>query len=1035
MKTKFSRILTLFLAFVVQLSFAQEKTITGVVSDENGLPLPSATVLIKNTSNGTSTDFDGNYTINAKNGDIIIFSYVGYSTKEVTVDSNKINVTLDPDNTLEEVVITAGVAGATNRNKLSVTVNSVGAKELTNSPPTSAASALQAKVAGVTVTNFGQPGAGATIQLRGATNLFGGQSPLIIVDGVFVEGGIQDINTDDIASYQIIKGASASALYGSRAGNGVIVIETKKGKKGNNPKVTLRSDVGFSSLNNEIELSNSHNFELASDWQDFQGKYTKYAGVEYAPNYNGVGAVGVISGARIVSEDDYNDNPYGLYNNNQKKFFKNGLDQTLYASVSNASDSNNIFFSAERTENRGVFKETGGYERYGARLNAEFKINEWLKLSARNNYIRTNNETPGGTLDNVLFNLVLQDPDVKLDALNPDGQPYYFIPNPWAATVENPIYDLANNREVARQDRFLGAYNLNIKFSDWLNLDAEYASESTSWRNNDFEPHTTYVANSSTPEGFAYSDGSLSKESDLNTNQKVQFTLNYFDNFGELNVRGKLSYLLENYRYEYFYGQGQNLIYPDVESLDNFVPGDVFIGSAQTEERAKNLFAIIGLDYKDRYILDGMYRIDESSLFGEDQRKNDYYRISGAYRISKDLDIDAIQEMKIHAAYGTAGQRPGFSWQYDQIGLTNGQLSTNRIKSNPNLKPSTTTELEFGLNTDFLDRFTFSGVYSKAKTEDQFMLVDIFPPANAGANKQWQNVGTVEFNTLELSLNANILKNDNLTWDLGLRFEKTENEITELNVNPITVGPTNGNLFRIQEGEEFGAMYGRDFVRSLDQMAAQLPDGESISEYVVNRDGVVVRADAIGTVNESPIILLDENGQTAFKKIGAQTPDFRAGLTSNLNYKGLNFYMLWDWQQGGDIYNRQGQWLTRDNRNALVDQAGLPDSEKKTYTYYQALYDVNQTNGFWVEDGSYVKLREASIFYTINGDKLQNVANGFFDSIRFGITGRNLLTFTDYTGWDPEIQRYDPQTQNYYAVDFGVYPNPTSYTFTFQVKF
>ena len=496
-----------------------------------------------------------------------------------------------------------------------------------------------------------------------------------------------------------------------------------------------------------------------------------------------------------------------------------------------------------------------------------------------------------------------------------------------------------------------------------------------------------------------------------------------------------MSYLAEDFHYEYFYGLGINLIYPDIISLDNFNQDNLFIGSDREDERAQNMFAIVGLDYKDRYIFDGMYRVDESSLFGADQRSNSYYRVSGAYRISKDLDIDGIQELKVHAAYGTAGQRPGFDWQYDRIGLTNGQLSTNRVKSNADLKPSTTTELEFGLNAEFLNRFKFEGVYSQAKTEDQFMLVDIFAPANEGANRQWQNVGTVEFNTVELSLNSKLIKTDDLNWNLGVRFETTTNEITELNVDPITVGPADGVLFRIQEGEEFGSMFGRDFVRNLDQMSAQLPSGGSISDYAVNSDGVVVVANTIGTTYEAPIILKDEDGTDAFQKIGAQTPDFRMGFTSNFDYKGFSFYMLWDWQKGGDIYNRQGQWLTRDNRNAIVDQAGKAEGDKKSASYYQGLYDTNNDNAFWVEDGSYVKLREASLFYTLKGTQLENVAKGFFESIKFGVTGRNLLTYTNYSGWDPEVQRFDGATQNYYAVDYGVYPNPISYTFSIQVKF
>ncbi|TBW28101.1 SusC/RagA family TonB-linked outer membrane protein [Gramella sp. KN1008] len=1043
MKKRLKGFLTLLLVLVVQIGFAQEKTVSGTVVDEDGLPMPGVNVIEKGTSNGTQTDFDGNYSISVAAGDVLSFSYVGFATQEVVVDAaNEYNVTMEIDAaSLEEVVVT-GVAGATSRKKLSVTVNKVDSDDLEVIPATSAASALQGKVAGVNITNFGQPGSGATIQLRGATNLFGGQEPLILVDGVIVEGGIQDINTDDIASFEIVKGASASALYGSRAGNGVIVITTKRGKfNEDGPQVTLRNDLGFSELPNQIDLSESHFYELADDFDSARGLYTKYDGVDYPSDYPGYGNVG-LSGARIESADHYQDNPFGVLYDNQEKFFGTGIDNTTYVSVSNASEFANLFFSADRTENEGIFVETGGYKRYSARLNADFRITDWMKLSTNNNYIRTNNETPGGTTDGTLFDLSIIDPDVNLNAPNPDGQPYYYLPNPWASTTTNPLYPLATNREEATRNRFLGSYNLNIKFAEPLNLDLEYAVESTTWNNDDYNPYTAFQTGgllNGEDVGFSYSKGDFSKESSYSLSQKAQATLNYTDSFGELNVAGKLSYLLEDNHYEYYYGFGQDFIYPGVISLDNFSNANTYTSSSLIDERAHNAFAIIGLDFKDRYILDAMYRMDGSSLFGENERWNSYYRVSGAYRISEDFYIPGIQEWKIHAALGTAGQRPGFSWQYDAIGLATGNLATNRIKANPDLKPSRTTELEFGTNIQFLDRFTFEGVYAKAKTEDQFMLVDIFAPANNGANRQYQNVGTVEFNTLELSLDANVIKQKDFRWDLGVRFNKTENEITDLYVDPITVGPggtnTPGVIFRIKEGEEFGAMYGYQFVTSLDQMAQQLPEGATIGDYEINSDGYVIPAGTEGTVDEKPQILIGEDGTRLYDKIGSQNADFNMGFTSNLGYKGFNFYMLWDWKNGGDIYNRQGQWLTRDNRNAMMDMAGVPEGEKKTYDYYQALYDVNQENKVWVEDGSYVKLREASLFYSFKKEQLSGIANGFFDGLRLGVTGRNLLIFSDYSGWDPEVQRYDSVTQNYYAIDYGVYPVPRSYTFSAQIKF
>jgi TonB-linked SusC/RagA family outer membrane protein len=1032
MKTKFKGILMLFLLLAMQFSFAQEKVITGTVTDELG-PVADISVTVKGTTKGTITDFDGKYSIKAKKGDILVFSHISYGTLEKIIgDSTVIDVKLtDSGEQLDEIVVT-GVAGATNRKKLSVTVNKVSSKDLEFVPATSAENALQGKVAGVSITNFGQPGDGATIQLRGATNLFGTQSPLIIVDGVIVEGGLQDVNTDDIASFEIVKGASASALYGSRAGNGVVVITTKKGKSGK-IDVTFKNQFGYSQINNFLDLNQSHHYQLASDWQQFEGQFTKFEGVNYPSDYNGWDYRNV-TGGRLDELDHYSDNKYAVYHNAQEQFFKKGVNQSLYASIASGSEKTKLFFSAEKSNTQGILRETKGYERVSARLNADFQVNNWLKFTANNNYIRTNNNTPGGT-GGIFFDLSVIEPEVNLENSNLDGQPYLLVPYQWNSTGTNPIYPLYSNPELKKQNKFLGSYGFNIRFSDKFNFDTQYAVESISNVTTDFISNKAWTTGGTQQELYAIRDlGSYSIFNYTNLSQKAQFTLNYKQIFNDLIVTSKASYLLEDSKYNDFYARATDQKFSGKTiSLDNYE--NIFSGSDSDYQSAKNIFAIVGLDYKDRYIFDAMYRIDQSSLFGENHRTNDYYRVSGAYRISKDVDISGVQELKVHAAIGTSGQRPGYNWQYARIPVVEGTLGLNRIKPNPDLRPSTTTETEFGLSTQFLDRFNLDVVYSKAKTKDQFMLVNIFAPSNDGFNKQWQNIGTVDFNTLEIALDVDVLKEKKFKWNMGVVFDKTNNEITQLDVNPITVGPNNGEMFRIQEGVEFGTMYGRKFVTSLEQMANQLPSGMTIGDYTVNRDGVVVETANIGTVDEKAIILLNDDGSEFYGEIGTATPDFKLGVRNSFSYKGFNLYTLLDYKHGGDIYNRNGQWLTRDYRSKMVDQSGYADGEKKTIDYYQSLYDTNETNGFWVEDGTYLKLRELSLFYTFKENQLNGIAKGFFKSIRIGVTGTNLLTWTNYSGWDPEVQSYDDDTLQYYPVDYRVYPVSSSYTFSFMLKF
>ena len=1033
MKTKFTFLLTLATILMMQITFAQEKIVTGKVSDASG-PLIGVTVVIKGTKTGTQTDFDGNYSIKVATGATLQFSFIGMQAVEKQVGTvNTIDIVMAEDaEALDEIVVT-GVAGATSKKKLSITVASVTAEELEQVPASSAASALQGKVAGITVTNLGQPGQGATILLRGAANFYGSQAPLVIMDGVFVEGGLADINIDDIASFEIVKGASASSLYGSRAGNGVIVITSKRGKAGKT-QVTVRSEFGFSEITNFIKTNQSHGYQLAPDWQTAQGQYTKYEGVTYGPNYQSVYAAsgdnGVV-GTRLQSADHYSDNSYGVYNNFQDLFFVKGINTTNYASLSSGNEKSRIFFSSENMESDGVLAEIGGYARNSLRFNADYYINDWLKFSASNSFIKINDNGSLAGMD--IYRIVARlSPDANVLADNPDGQPYYLKPDPWENEIDNPLYELSVMDAVSKQQRFLGGYKLNFKLNENFNADVEYAFENNNSRFTQNNKYETYASDGSAL-GFGYSKGSLYKSSSLQLSQKAQATLNYSQQFGELDVNAKASYLAEDQTYEQYSASGSNYLYSGLPTLDNFNSEDVSANSNQQTIRAQNMFAIAGFVYKDRYIFDGLFRRDGSSLFGKNEKWNDYYRVSAAYRISQDIKIPGVQELKVNVAQGTSGQRPGFDWQYEQTGLSGGSLSTNRIKGNPDLKPSLTTETEIGLNASFLNRFTFDFAYSKQIASDQFMIVNLFSPANAGKNKQWKNVGDLESNTYEFTLQSKIITTNDIQWNVGVNFTKSDSKITKLNAPEQLVG--SDGLFLLREDTEFGSMFGRSFVRDLATMELQLPSGASISDYVVNSDGIVVRADALGTVNEKAITKVDENGVASFEKIGNQNADFRLGITSNFSYKNFDFYMLWDIKGGGDIYNRNAQWTTISERSGIVDQAGKPEQEKKTTDYYASLYDVNQNQEFWVEDGSYTKLKETSVSYKLGNNELKSIAKGFFEEIKFSLIGRNLLTFSNYLGWDPEVANYDGGTQQYFSVDYGVYPNNTSYSLSLQVKF
>jgi outer membrane receptor protein involved in Fe transport len=420
-----------------------------------------------------------------------------------------------------------------------------------------------------------------------------------------------------------------------------------------------------------------------------------------------------------------------------------------------------------------------------------------------------------------------------------------------------------------------------------------------------------------------------------------------------------------------------------------------------------------------------MYRIDNSSLFGEDNRSNPYYRVSAAYRITEDIDLEMFDELKVRVAQGTAGIRPSFSWQYETFSLSSGSASKTQL-GNKNLLPSETKETEFAINGTFLKNYSFEVIYAQSITTNQFLNVPLLPVT--GYRNQYQNAGTLEGETLEFNLQANFIRTKDLVWDMGLTWSKSSQTITELDPPPFQSGPD--GLFYIRKGETYGAIYGYTWATTLDQISSNLESyGGTIDDYAVNSDGFVIAAGTEGTTDEAPVKLKDEFGNDAFVKIGDGRPDWTAGISNTISYKGLSAYVLLDIKSGGDVYNRKSQWLTRDSRNGIMDQAGKADDAKKAMGYYQGFYNVNTNNSYWVEDGGYVKLREVSLSYQIKPENLNILGDGI-ESITLSAIGRNLLTFTDYSGYDPEVGSIRNPFDS-----TGAYPNFRNYALSVSFKF
>ena len=1017
---------------------AQGKKISGKVTDGSGNPVPGASVLVKGTTKGTSTDATGSFELAiSANAKTLVISAVGFDNEEISIGSNtsfSVSLKASSGQEMSEVIVT-GVAGATTRKKMTVSVTKVGAEQLQTVPASSAANALAGKVAGLKTSSVnGNPGQGADLLLRGDNNLSTSSAPLILVDGIIMSGSLADINIDDVESIEVVKGAAASALYGSRAGNGVISVITKRGRgiAANKPVITVRNEVGMQDLSHYLKTSESHYYALASDWQTAQGKYTKYAGVTYPANYIGAGFNPGIAGSRGIDTDGYMDNPFGVYRNPQAEFFRTGMNIVNFISVANRTEKNNVYLSFENNKQEGVVKLTDGYQRQNFRFNIDQNITPWLRFSASNLYINRTASTAGAA-SGLFYNIARMEKDVNLSGLNPDDQPYYLRINNFNAEVTNPLYQLYKQKVASNSRRWLANYNANIRFTSWADLDVTQTMEIQTNRSSTINPQNTWTRSGGTPAtmGMSYSGGSMSQSTNESKTSNTQLTLNLAQKFGNFSARGKLSYLYENRSYESNFISASQFRISGIENFENF--SSINDASSYIEnEKAQNYFAILGMDWKEKILFDGMFRYDGSSLFGSQARWNPYYRASAAYRISEDFKIKGIDELKIRAAYGTAGIRPGFDWQYEVYDLSNGNAVASQ-KGNSLLKPSTTEEKEIGLNVDFLKKFSLEVTYAESVTRDQFLNVPLIPFLNDGFNSQWQNAGTVKSNTLEFTFGATWLKNKNFSWKTNVVFSRVKQRITELPIAPYLAGGQdfNGdqNIFYIKEGELYGAIYGYKMVRTLDEMSTQLPAGKTIADYEVNSEGYVIPKGTQGKTTELPIKKLNADGSLWYGKIGNGNPDFVAGISNIFTYKNFQFYILLDWKQGGDVYNGKEQRLVFNYISAKQDMTNVPAAQKKAAAYWGAgMYDGNNANAYWVEDASYLKVREISLGYTVPAKTLSGIFNGFVKGINAKVVGRNLLTFTKYSGYDPEVGTIR------FPVD-GISANPIYRNIAFSLSF
>lgn len=989
MKTKFNIILTSLAFLFGVVAFAQQ-TVTGTVTDESGVPMPGATV--QNNDDFTTTDFDGNFSIDANIGDNLTISFVGYNTANVSVDSATLSITLTSSTNLDEVIVT-GVAGATDIKKASFAVGKINAETIQKAPGINPGTAIRSKVSGVTVVQgSGLPGSAPAIRIRGASSLSGSQSPLIIVDGVVLNGSLSDINSEDIENVEVLKGSAAASLYGARGANGVINIFTKRGATKEGVEVRFRAELGTSYLRKKPSVAQYHNYQL-----DSNGDFLLDS-----------------AGGLILEADGIIDNPFPVYYNSIDAFYNSNDYSTQYVSVASRSKNSNTLLSFQNTQQDGVLSiDFFGYERQNFRFNHDVRISDKLSLSF-SSLLSNSSDTEPGSLGSgsPFYSLLFTPPHADLMANNEeDGSPYDWdaqINTGWPTTETNPLYALANENYQDERTRILANINSKYKIDDDFTLGASYSRDIRLTQYESFVDKD-WLDTENTTNQNGYIERNQYKNDFMNGNVSLSMNKDVND---DLNIKGQISYDYQETTGKGFYASGSKVGILGINDLNNVVADEESISSSRYDIVETSAKGILAFDYKDKYLIDVAFSRDGSSLYGEDIRNQNFYRVSGAWRVSEDLKINNIDEFKVRASIGTAGLRPGFGSIYETYSLSQGTAQKN-VLGNSKLGPFVSEEMEIGTNISFLDRFDFEYNYSEKTTTGQVLPVDI-PVEIGGFATQYQNAGSLVAKTHEFAIGAEIMKTDDISWDAKAFLFTVEQEITELFRPAYQTGPN--SAFLIEAGKPFGMFYGYQVLTSL----SDLPSSANASDYSINDDGYVV--DSAGL----PQFLLDENGAQKQVQIGDVNPDFQASFNSTFNYKNLSFFMLWDIKQGGSVYNNTRQWTYRELLHPDVVQVGA--ANPKPADYYSALYNVNTTTSHFVEDASFIKLREVALSYDLDIDNLYGI-----DDVKISLIGRDLLTISDYTGLDPEVTSSGDLT-NFMFDGFG-YPTFATITGSIEIKF
>ena len=1010
------------------VSFAQQNSVSGIVTGNNNQPLPGVSVLVQSTKKGTATNNAGRFTIAASSGDVLLFSSIGYKDQTVTIGSqNTITVTMvnATDSTLNDVVV---IGYQTVRRK--DLTGATGVVNMTDANKVSAASVgeqIQGLVPGVTVRNGGAPGQNSVVEIRGVGS-FGSSTPLYVIDGMIADAN-STVNTNDIASIQILKDASAAAIYGSRAGNGVIIITTKKGKEG-------PSKIFGSAKYGTQQIPKTWNVMSAP-------QFLQTVKQEYANSGQSLPSDVAAQVANNTINTDW-----------QKAAYQKGAYEDYNLGVSGGSKTGNYLISGSYYKNEGTLVGNS-FERASVRINTEAKkgiltIGENMALSS------TDGKNPGGGV-NAFYSSAQMLPIIAVQSsAYTDANQYPSNPGGWGiGSSDNPTYisnylaAVALDKQTYSYAKIVGNAYAQLNFTSWLsyrfNMGVEasydYGKEERDtgiWRYTNQPPLT-----------------SVSEGRSRFTNFLMEHTLNFNKVFGKHSISGVVGFSRTQQMRDYTNASRTNL---------QVVNGNVFttIGSAQgtpsvdggliNKWRNHGYLGRINYAYADKYLLTLTGRIDQDSRFGPSNRTGYFPSAAVAWRISKEdfFHVSWINDLKIRASYGKLGFSDVLSaWQY--IGFINsnpravygtgqtpviGQYQADI--TNPDLKWEERTQKNIGLDASLLNnRILFTAEVYNSVSKD--VLVNVPLASYLGSTgSPFVNSGSIKNTGVEVS--ATYRDNGHLfKWDISGNFTTIKNKV--LSVGNQGIDAASGvavnylqpaNYTRSQVGNALGSWY-------VIQTDGIFQSQDEITNYV-NKSGTIIQPNA----KPGDIKYIDKNGDGQINDQdrvfrGSPWPTLQAGLQFNASYKQFNINIQFVGVFGNKIYDDVRRaldsyqltnfrddispWTTTNTKTSdprlAIDNGNDPSV---------AMNNMGETDR-WLESGSYVRLRNVELGYNFSSNLLKSIS---FSSARFYVSGQNLFTITKYKGLDPDVSNGDILQRGF---DAGFWPSSRVFSAGVQFEF